>query len=70
MQKFVSFLTQKFPDLTLEITAVPVCTSLVPTPHPLQGKRIWGLVSVFLVVHHQQSYFQVNQSDHSFCTVI
>ena len=44
--------------------------SLVPRPHPQGGKRVWGLAGVFLVVHCQQSCFQVNQSDHSFSTVI
>ena len=45
--------------------------SLVPRPHPKKkGKGFWGLASVFLVVHQQQFCFQVNQSDHSFGTVI
>ena len=44
--------------------------SLVPRPRPQGGKRIWGLASVFLVVHCQQSCFQVNQSDHSYSTII
>ena len=45
-----------------------LASSLVPRPHPPQGKRVWGLASIFLVVHRQQSSFQINQSDHSFRT--
>ena len=57
---------------SLRHVAWPVRFELVssPDPAPKEGRRVWGLASVFLVVHHQQFCFQVNQSDHSFGTVI
>jgi len=34
--------------------------SLVPRPHPLTRKRVWWLLSNFLVVLSQQSWFWMN----------
>ena len=45
-------------------------TSLVPRPAPKRRGKGLGTGERFLVVHHQQFCFQVNQSDHSFGMVI
>ena len=45
-------------------------TSLIPRPCPRRRERAWGLASIFLVLHCQQSCFQVNQSDRSFSIVM